>query len=302
MAKIFSKRTAPQIRQLRYDIPDEVRTRILTVFQDGASENYGFHALLKDLGNALFKSYGYLSRSSYSATQRSENPVIEHFYTCELPHVLDFIETYFQQQTYVGRQNGVDEINDIFREHGIGYELMPYVEHESDKPAKIMGRLTGGKVIEIEYPRIIQRRDQLVHEQVIEPTLKLLTDSRFRIANEELLKAHTALRLGDFENAITLCGSAFESFLKTICSIRKWNFDPNRDTCAKLVSICRDNGLFPAFYSPIFEAIGTVRNKSGDAHGRGPNKAIPVGQSQAEHMIHMTSAHMLLIANLAGLR
>ena len=158
-----------------------------------------------------------------------------------------------------------------------------------------------GTVIEIEYPRIIRRDEHLAHQEIIEPVLKLLTNSKLRVANAEMLKAHAALRVGDYEDAITLCGSAFESVLKTICGIKKWAYDADRDTCAKLIRICRDHGLFEPFYAPVFEAVGTVRNKLGDAHGRGPKSQHTATKEYADHLVHMTSAHLLLLAKLAGL-
>ncbi len=301
MSKLFTKRNAPPPGKLRYDIPEQVRTRILKVFEDHASYQHGFRGFLRDLGDMLFKEYGNLVQSSYAAARRSDNPVIEHFYCCDDAHALDFVEAAFQQRPYEGGQQGVDEINNIFREHGVGYELTPYVEHHVEREEK--GRFGTRKrtYIETDYPRIIRIDSQLAHQEVAEPALQLLTDSRLRVANGEMLTAYTALRSGNWEDAITSCCSAFESLLKTVCDLKGWTYDPNRDTCAKLVSICRDNGLFPPFYVPMFEAVGTVRNRLGDAHGRGPAPAHAVSQEHAEHMVRMTSTHMLLIAKLAGL-
>jgi hypothetical protein len=114
-----------------------------------------------------------------------------------------------------------------------------------------------------------------------------------------MLKAHTALRMGDYEDAITITGSAFESFLKTILTIKKISFNPEKDTCAKLIGICRDNAIFPSFYCPTFESVGTIRNKLGDAHGRGPQKTHAVSLEHAEHIVRIASSHMLLIAKLS---
>jgi len=298
MDKLYSKRRHSSPAFLRYDIPPDIRTRILAVFKDHSSPPYGgFDQLLSEVGNVIFKQYGSLSQSMYRMARHSDHPVIEHFLSCEHEYALDFIEACFQQPAYDGGQTGVNEINGIFHETGIGYELTPFVEH----PIKtsLFGRRRQG--IQYEFPRAIRRDDQLVHQEVIEPALRLLSDSRLRVANSEMLKAHLALRHSEFEDAITLSGSAFESLLKTICDIKGWAYDQNRDTCSKLISICRDNDLFPAFYVSIFEAVGAIRNKLGDAHGRGPAPVYQVSREYAEHMVRMTSSHMLLIAKLAGL-
>jgi hypothetical protein len=297
--KFYSRRKSPPPEVLRYDIPPDIRSRILFVLRDHAYEPHGgFNKLLEGVGNSLYKQYGGLCEPMNAAARRSDHPVIEHFFSCNDKYALDFIEAYFQQPVYNGGQKGVDEINEIFHESGIGYELTPFVEHPSETP--FFGRLR--KRIEYEFPKVIRRSDQLVHQEIIEPTLNLLSDSRLRVANSEMLKAYSALRHGDLEDAITLAGSAFESLLKTICDIKGWSYDPNRDTCSKLIHICRDQGLFPPFYAPILEAVGTIRNKLSDAHGRGPKPQYQVSREYAEHMVQMTSSHMLLVAKLAGLR
>jgi hypothetical protein len=298
VVKLYSRRKISPPDYIRFDIPDDIRTRILVVFRDHSTD---FDSFLESVGNALFKQYGGLAQSAYAAARRSDHPVIEHFYCSDIDHALDFIEAGFQQFTYRGGQSGVNEINEIFRETGIGYELTPFVEHRTEKAETFYGKIRGGIAGEYEYPRIIRRDHQLAHQEIVEPALNLLTDSRLRIANAEMLKALSALRHGDFEDAITSSASAFESFLKTICDIKNWKYNSDRDTCAKLVSICRDHGLFPPFFAPIFEAVGTIRNKLGDAHGRGPAPLHSVSQEHAEHMVHVTLSHMLLIAKLANL-
>lgn len=298
MVKFYSKRKSPPPQVLRFDIPPDTRTRILAVFRDHSNERHGgFPKLLEDVGNVLFKQYGGLSRPMYRAARRSDNDVIEHFYSSDNEHALDFIEACFQQPAYNGAQKGVDEINEIFHESGIGFELTPFVEY----PVKtsLFGRLRQG--IEYEFPKVIRRTDQVVHQEIIEPALNLLTDFRLRVANSEMLKALMALRHGDFEDAITLAASAFESLLKTMCEIKGWPYDPNRDTCSKLINICRDQGLFPPFYATILEAVGIIRNKLSDAHGRGPAPLHNVSREYAEHMVQLTSTHMLLVAKLGGL-
>lgn len=305
MKRLFSKRNAPPPGQLRYDLPDEVRIRILAALRDHCGDPYdgrgGFDGMLLEVGHRLFKEYGGLCASSYAAVRRSENPVIEHFGCCPIEQAIDFIEACFQTRAYAGYQRGVDEINVILREQGIGYELTPYTDHKVEKEASLFGSRRKATLIETEYPRMIRRDEHLLHEEVVKPALQLLASSKLRVANSEMLKAHAALRTGEFEDAITLCGSAFESVLKTICDIKRWPYDPNRDAGAKLVGICRDHNLFPPFYAPILETVATIRNKLGDAHGRGPRAVHVVTQAQAEHMLHLTSAHVLFLAKLAGL-
>lgn len=301
MPRLFSKRSKSYPTELRYDIPQDVRTRILVVFENNCHEtNGGFVELLNNVGRKLIKEYGYIHQSAFRAARRSDNPIIEHFYLCEEEKALDFVELCFQQFNYSGGQEGVDEINEIFRETGSGYELTPYIERKVKKENARFGR--AGTIIEHEYPTIILKKNTFIHEEVIAPALQLLSDARFHVANKEFLKAHSAIRIGDSEDAITLTCSTFESFLKTIIELKGWTYDPQHATCSKLINICRDNGLFPAFYAPVFEAIGTIRNKIGDAHGRGPTKPHDAKQENADHMVQMVSTHMLFLYKLAGIK
>lgn len=300
--ELFSKRKKQPSKKLVYDIPEVARTRILVVFRDLCYEPHGgFGKLLEDVGKALFKEYGFLCQSGYTAARRSDNPTIKHFYCCDTEQALDFIELCFQQNVYDGSQRGVDEINRIFNEYGIGFELTSFIEHKVAKETSLFGGIRVRTVIEYEYPRIIEKSNQLTHQEIVQPSMELLSDSRFRVANSEMLKAHTALRSGDYEDAITLCGSAFESVLKTIADFKGWTYSPN-DTCTKLIGICRDNGLFPSFYCPAFEAVGTIRNKLSDAHGRGPKKTDNVMKENAEHMVHVTLTHIVFLAKCAGIK
>jgi hypothetical protein len=302
MFKLFSKRNRSSSDIVNKNISDTSKTRILAVLSEYCYEPHGgFDQLLEEVGRFLFKQYGGLKRSAYDAARISSNPVIEHFYCSDTIYSIDFIEACFQQQVYNGGQDGVNEINEIFLEENIGYELTPFTEHHIEKEGMLFGSLRKSTYIEYEYPRVVVREQQLLHEEILKPAFHLLTDSRLQIANSEMLKAHTALRSKDFEAAITLAGSSFESFLKTICEIKGWPYDKQRDTCSKLVKHCKDKELFPSFYVPVFESIGTIRNKLSDAHGRGPSNPIAVTQEYAEHMIHLVSSHMVFLEKLAKL-
>jgi len=304
MGGLFSRRTAPQPDSYRYDIPENVRWRILHTIKrlsERWQESFDLVEMLQEVRDNLLQQYGGLYRPSYDAASLHSDPVLNHFLCGPDGMALDFIETCFHTRGGCGRQDGVSAFNAIFEEEAIGYELTPWQEFETNEPAYLLGRLLGGKSIRIEFPKIIKKDDQFTHREIVRPCLAILTHPKLQTANAEMLKAHEDYRKGNYADAITSCGSAFESVLKTICDHLGWSFDPDKDTCSKLVGICKDNGLFPSFYSPIFEATGTIRNKLGDAHGRGPAPMYTVGKEHVDHMLQMTSAHIILIVGLAKL-
>jgi hypothetical protein len=256
---------------------------------------------LHELEKILLRQYGQLLCAPHSGLSVHSNPAFQHFMECDDPMALDCIEFCFHVWPYVLAQDGVEAVNRIFFDEHIGYEMTPFREIRSDEPSDSLTPGTGGHLIGYEFPQFIRKDSQFVHQEVIRPCLDALNNPLLRIAEAELRKAHVDYDNGRFPDAITSCCSAFESVLKTICDRRGWQYDPDKDTCARLVKICKDNGLFPPLYEAIFVGTGTIRNKLGDAHGRGPNPVHKASQEQAAHMIQMTSAHVTLLVSLAKL-
>jgi hypothetical protein len=296
---VFSLRNKPAPSRLTTELSEQARLRIYHTIPDLILNSY-LYDLFDEMAPRLLRLYGELAHRDSVYVDRSTHLVAGHFRYCNNERALDFIELIFQSRYYRAGQAGVEMINAIFRQEGIGYELTPWREVEVGE-GRLFGRSTRGPAIRIEYPTIRTRGEEALEEAVVRPALQVLADPRFATANAEMLKAHQHHRKGEDADAITACGCAFESVLKTICSIKGWRYDADKDACAALVKACRDNGLFPPFYAPIFEATGTIRNKLGDAHGKGPTPLYTVTKEHVEHAIQVTSAHIVLLVNLAQL-
>lgn len=216
---------------------------------------------------------------------------------------MDFVQLCFSAECMGGDSYDsralVGAINRIFEEEGLGYELTPPATIDTGEMVPVFGPSTLAKLRRTEFPRIIRKDECNVHEKAVKPALEIMRDPRLATANSELLDAFEKVRKGDYPAAITSCGKAFESVLKTICSVKSWAYNPDKDTCAKLVGICKDNGLFFPFYAPIFEGVGTVRNKLG-AHGAGPTPSYVAAREHAEHMIAITCSHIDFLIRQAG--
>jgi hypothetical protein len=235
---------------------------------------------------------------------------LQHWISCPTDWALDFLELLFRCPGYWNRQGAVELINQILQEEGIGYELTPYKITLPDPPPVPPGErpVSRPRFIDpadipssVQYPQVIEKASEYMHEETIRPCLDLLTNPKFKSANEELLKAHKEYREGNYADAITDCGSAFESVMKTICEVKDWPYDKETATCRELVEICKDEGLFPGFYAPFFIDAGTIRNKLGDAHGKGPMPRSTATKEHFEHMVQITSANILLFARLANI-
>lgn len=302
---VYSRRSAPAPDTYRYDLPEQVRWRILHTIK-GLSErwqnSFDLGELFQQVQDHILQQYGGLYRPAYDAACVHNDPLLNHFLCCSDEMALDFIELCFRTRFGCGRQEGVEAINSVLHEEAVGYELTTWREIETGEPAKLFGCTIGsGKSIRIEHPRIIKKGEQYTHAEIVQPCLTALGHQKLSTSNAEMFAALEDYRAGRYADAVTSCGSAFESVLKTICQHFGWPFNPDKDTCSKLVGICRDNGLFPPFYAPIFEATGTIRNKLGDAHGRGPVPMYLMGKEHVDHMIQMTAAHIVLLVGLAEL-
>jgi hypothetical protein len=291
---------------LRYDLPSQVRKRVfLALEQSGKRQelmNFDLGSVLSELRDKLMAQYGDLYRPTYEAAIQSANPVIDHYLGCNDAMALDYIELWFKCWSYrPAAKRAVDAVNEVLREEGIGYELSPWVERITNEPATLFNRLTSGKTLETQYPEFVRKDSQFTHANIVQPCLDVLANAAFAQANKEMLDSFAKYRQADFDGALTSCGAAFESVFKTICTLKNWPYDPDKDTLSKLVDICNANGLFPPFYAEVFKSVGTVRNKLSDAHGRGPVPLHNVGQDHLEHLIHFVSAHIVFLAKLAGI-
>ncbi len=304
--KLFSKRNAPAKDVLSYDFPESVRRRILHILKQrldddqwsmsfGQGYDYGY--TLDQVGKTLLTKYGRL-KAPADARSHAEAAVI-HFLACETDEALDFLEAIFQVQPIHHVINCIGPFNEVFQEEGIGFELTPLREIDAG-PGQIMGR-SAGRRIDYEYPRVVRRDTEYLHSEIIRPCLEALSRPGFETAHSEMMKAHEAYQKKLYPDAITDACSAFESVMKTICTRKKWDFNPDKDTCGSLAKTLATNGLFYSFYTPLFEGVGTIRNKMSDSHGRGPSAQYKADNEYADHMIQFTSANITMLIKKSGL-
>lgn len=175
--------------------------------------------------------------------------------------VFGFVDTGFREinpytRQHIGLVANPDailaELNGRFREHGIGYEFR------------------GGEIIRVD--------SKYIHNYAVKPAIELLhaAGRQFDGAMQEFMGAHERYRKGEHKDAITWALKAFESTLKAICTIRRWPFDPTKDTAKNLLDIVFKQELIPDYLQTQFTAlrsvlesgVPTVRNKT-SGHGQG---------------------------------
>lgn len=295
----FSKRLkkreqAGQADVLQYDdLPQAFRVQVIHICADAIGEwkldtpatgwwEYIHNQLARELGVFTLSQGG---RNGFEKCQ-------EYLLACDTLGGLDLIELAFRvidvvirghleeyRYRFRGRptqspDDAINELNQRFREHGIGYEFA--------------------------QGELIRKDSQFVHAEVVRPALQLLSQGKCQGPSDEFLGAYEHYRHGRHKEAIVEALKAFESTLKTICDQRGWEHDPNA-TAKALVNVVVKNGLLPSFTEMQLHAVSnvlesgvpTVRSKLA-AHGQGADP-VSVDPHFVAFALHSTAANIVLL-------
>lgn len=300
---LFSKRQkrlrgeVPDVYQYE-DFPIEFRRQIIMITEEIIGNEiwdryYGTRGSLdittkiyEQINTILCKEYGLFEL--VKSSQTSSEAIFNYFLNCKNhEHCLDIIEllaiSIYQVRDHYsyGSQalDAIEEINQRFKEHGIGYQFEP------------------------EANEIIRVDSQFIHSEVVKPVLKLLISNKlYQGANDEFLSAHDHYRHGKYKECITECTKSFESLMKAIHEKRKWSYDKEKDTAQKLVQSCFDNGLLPEYLLSQYQSLinllksglPTTRNRTA-AHGQG-HEITEVPEHLASYALHLTATNLLFLA------
>lgn len=304
--ELFSKRQ----KKLRGEIPEvysydiitnELRVQIIHIIKESIGEDKGYTSnsykpseSYKLIHKILCKEYGVFSlvneySDEYNVLQfllheKNTDKTLDVIELC-FRLILNIIKENFEQYTSyntveLSPDDSIEELNDRFKEHGIGYQF------------------ENGEMIKVD--------STYIHSEITKPTLKLLWNEKFDGANEEYLKAHDHYRHGRNKECLTECLKAFESTMKIICIEKDWTFNET-DTARKLIQVCFQNNLVPTFTQNQFTSlqnllesgIPTIRNKVG-GHGQGqiPQK---VDDEMTRYGLNLTGTNIIFLIELSGI-
>lgn len=272
-------------------IKDVIGRSISVSYPDKASEAYSY------INKSLCHEYGVFSLNKKIPNDYPESAVLNFLLqTDDIERVIDviefsflyiekFIKPEFSSYTYntkveMNPDEAIEELNYRFMENRVGYQY--------------------------EFGKIIRVDSTYTHSEIVKPTLSLLQNGKFKGANDEYLKAHEHYRHGRNKECLTECLKAFESSMKIICKEKGWPFNQN-DTSKKLISICLQNNLVPAFIQTQFSSlenllqsgIPTIRNKlSGHGQGQVPQK---VDDEMTRYALNLTGTNIIFLIKQSGL-
>jgi len=295
---LFSKRQkvlrgeVPDVYQ--YDtFPESFRVQIIHILRDALGNAQAYDSrtneVYKSIHDVLAREYGVFVLSIEASRSGAQSGLYDFFLKAKSPEtVVDVIElsfsvidTYCRDWEFSGNSEpkitpdaAIAELNARLREHGIGYQFV------------------SGQMVRVD--------STIVHTEVVRPALQLLADKLYAGANAEFLAAHSHYRHGRYKESLNEALKAFESTLKTICSIRNWPCDAT-DTSKKLLDVCFAQGLLPPFLQAQFSAlrtllesgVPTLRNKT-SGHGQG-SQLQPLPQHVAAYGLHLAASSILFL-------
>lgn len=282
------------------EIPQKLRVQIVHIIKAtiGTRVNHSHYGgetysevVYREIHEILCKEYGVFSLSNKQRISHFE-AVYDYFLQSEnFEECLDIIELSFkfiefhvkEKQYYFTRDEGttqeatdaVEELNQRFKEAGVGYEFL------------------SGEIIRID--------SQYIHSEVVKPALSILQGEKLlKGARDEFLSAHSHYRNQRYKEALVDCLKSFESTMKAICEKHGWEFGQN-DTAKKLINVCVTNELIPVYMQEQFShfrsllesGVPTVRNKEG-GHGQG-SEIKSVSETMVSYTLHLTATNIVFL-------
>lgn len=310
--RFFSRRNHKPAERYSHAIHAHVRIRIVVVFRNyrenvfyEAMRTFNYKDFIGETESILDALYGGL-RVTDNGKPMLVRDLFDFLHDCSDDQFMDFIQAAFHTCHFYFHSDSchlIDSINEILDQEGLGYEIKYCKQEFTHDPSRLKQYYQGRQGKDrIQFIEILSKVERSTHVIAVQPALEVLSDSRFSTANKEMLDAFDSMRRGHFPDAVTACGASFESVMKTVCDTKGWAFDRGRATCNDLVDVCLKNNLFHSFYKETLVSVGRIRNKLGDAHGKGATPEFPPATKvEAEHMIAQTCSHITFLIKQAKL-
>jgi hypothetical protein len=286
----------------RYDdVPPPFRVQVIRIWESSLGNYYrndGYETATTcfwdEIHNTLSKELGIFTLSR-NASNRADG-CKDFILACSTSEALDIVDMSFRVVEKVRNldsfqrtlakitqrpDEAIKELNDRFREHGLGYQ---YADGRLDR-------------IDSQFARA----------EIVKPALSLLNASGFDGPADEFIRAFDHYRHGRNKEAVAEALKAFESTMKAICAARKWTH-PSNATAKPLLDVLFRNGLIPAemeahfggLRSAMESGLPTLSNRT-SRHGQGvtptqvpPHMAAYALHLMASNIVFLVEAHKAL--------
>ncbi len=287
---VFSRREQPTADKPK-PLTNEFRNRVLMLMRDELGGDFG--VFLNDLHKQVAYLEGTFELSGSNHRRQSADDLFEFMLTCQDEQFLNVLELVFRSNLsgITWPDNSlIPGINDFFRVDNLPYHLTAYGIEEVQ--SSLFG--TPAMATQIcEYPRVIRKDSELLHNSAMQPALTLLAAPEFKHANDEFLKALEDQRKGDYRDCLTKCGSSFESVMKVLCTKKSIPFKET-DTASTLLSALLTNSQLDRYWEQPLMLIATLRNRLSSSHGAG-TQAKQIPDHVAAYIVNATASAILLL-------
>lgn len=290
---VFSRRERSISNQAPKPLSKEFRNRVMMLLRNQMPGS--FEGFLGDLHTPVAYLIG-TPRLSAAAGATSAEDLLQFLFSCKDENFLDVIELIFRSNIAgISWPDNplIPAINQFFQVDNLPYYLTGYTTVDYEELTSYGSRQTGYRLTE--FPRVISKENEILHNEAIEPALHLLSATAFKLANAEFLMALEDHRKGDFSDCLTKCGSAFESTMKIICEKNSIPFNQT-DTASSLLKAIISNSKLDTFWEQPLMLIATLRNRLSSSHGAGSQVKI-VPQHIATYAINATASAIVLLAS-----
>ena len=277
----FSKRTESK-KPPKSVLSVEFRNRIIFLCQDNF---YG-----PDFWPQIHRNLQYLHGRPILSREGSRDALTDlsqFLFECSDDHFLDFVEMMLRDRDSGGNsQRLVDEVNRFLEFDNLPYAVTDFVWQSVQDDRYRSMKL-------VEYPKVIQRDNQVLHTTAIQPALEFLSSPGFESANQEFLGALEDYRKGNFPESLTKCNSSLESVMKVISDQNGWPYSQNDTAGSLLRNILPRTALGSSFEQQLL-AIPTIRNRYGSSHGKGA-LMVNAPKHVTQFAINATASAVLLL-------
>jgi len=291
--KVFSRREVASAGQQSKPLSTEFRNRVVMLLQDQLQGSFRY--FLEQLHRHVSYLHGTPRLSPAGTMSDKADDLFEFLFSCKDEHFLDVIELIFKSNlpgiTWPDNPL-ISSINEFLSVDNLPYYLTGYSVETYE--SSFHGTPTTGARI-TEYPRIIRKENDALHQMAVEPALHLLSATMFKHANAEFLKALEDYRKGDFRDCLTKCGSAFESTMKVLCDKKTISFKQT-DTASVLLRALLANSKLETYWEQPLILIATLRNRLSSSHGAG-GQSIVVPRHVATYAINATASAIVLLVD-----
>lgn len=295
MYKLFSQREKEK-KGLMSDVYiydefcQEFRNQILFIFEDISSlfaeldYRYNNTTWYKMFWELYAREKG-LSNEKYAESYYAYK-IKCYCYECSDQDFLDFLDLAWAVINHSlileRRKDMIDsfnsELNYRLKQHSLGYE---YINGE-----------------------LIKKTNEHIHKEIIKPALHLLNDKKFKGAEQEYLQAFEFFKKGNNKDCISNALKAFESVMKTICKVKGYAYDKDKDTAKQLLQHLEANNFYPTYLNNHFNGIRTtlesgvptLRNKKA-GHGQGQDVDV-VSDEYAEYALNLVATNIVLLVKI----